>query len=66
MLRLQQIEWLTELLLMNDERVVQNIAQSVWAMAGTTALHLPGSKIDEEATTATAEQQQQTTSDRST
>ena len=64
----QQIGWLTNFLAMNDARVVQNLVQSVMAMAGTTVLHLParsGSVTEESATTAAASQQQTETSKRS-
>ena len=59
-----------EVLAMNDEQVIQNVVQSIWAMAGATALRLPtvdngsGSRIAEEAI-AEAAGQQQTTSKRS-
>ena len=63
----QQIGWLTNFLAMNDARVVQNLMQSVMAMAGTMILRLParsGSVIEESASGAAASQQQ-TTSKRS-
>ena len=59
-----------EVLAMNDEQVIQNVVQSIWAMAGATTLRLPtvdngsGSRIAEEAI-AEAAGQQQTTSKRS-
>ena len=59
-----------EVLAMNDKQVIQNVVQSIWAMAGATALRLPtvdngsGSRIAEEAI-AEAAGQQQTTSKRS-
>ena len=64
----QQIGWPPNFLAMNDARVVQNLMQSVMAMAGTTVLHLParsGSVTEESATTAAAGQQQTETSKRS-
>ena len=68
--RRQQIGWIMEVLAMNDEQVIQNVVQSIWAMAGATAPRLPtvdngsGSRIAEEAI-AEAAGQQQTTSKRS-
>ena len=41
MTRQQQIGLVTNILAMNDARVVQNVLQSVLAMAGTTVLNLP-------------------------
>ena len=60
-----------DVLAMSDEQVIQNVVQSIWAMAGATALRLPtvdngsGSRIAEEATTVAAGQQQTETSKRS-
>ena len=68
--RRQQIGWIMEVLAMNDEQVIQNVVQSIWAMAGAAALRLPTvdnrseSRISEEAP-AEAAGQQQTTSKRS-
>ena len=48
---------------MSDEQVIQNVVQSIWAMAGATALRLPtvdngsGSRIAEEAIAEAAGQQ---------
>ena len=59
-----------DVLAMSDEQVIQNVVQSIWAMAGATALRLPtvdngsGNRIAEEAI-AEAAGQQQTTSKRS-
>ena len=61
--RRQQIGWIMEVLAMNDEQVIQNVVQSIWAMAGATALRLPtvdngsGSRIAEEAIAEAAGQQ---------
>ena len=63
----QQIGWLTNFLALNDAQVVQNLVQSVLAMAGTTVLHLPAGNRSgtEESATAEAAGQQQITSKRS-
>ena len=69
--RRQQIGWIMEVLAMNDEQVIQNVVQSIWAMAGATALRLPtvddgsGSRIAEETIAAAAGQRQTETSKRS-
>ena len=61
--RRQQIGWIMEVLARNDVRVIQNVVQSIWAMAGATALRLPtvdngsGSRIAEEAIAEAAGQQ---------
>ena len=68
--RREQIGWIMDVLAMSDEQVIQNVVQSIWTMAGATALRLPtvdngsGSRIVEEAI-AEAAGQQQTTSKRS-
>ena len=63
----QQIGWPPNFLAMNDARVVQNLMQSVMAMAGTTVLHLPArsGSVTEESATGAAASQQQTTPERS-
>ena len=68
--RREQIGWIMDVLAMSDEQVIQNVVQSIWTMAGATALRLPtvdngsGSRIAEEAI-AEAAGQQQTASKRS-
>ena len=61
--RREQIGWIMDVLAMSDEQVIQNAVQSIWAMAGATALRLPtvdngsGSRIAEEAIAEAAGQQ---------
>ena len=65
----QKIGWIMEVLAINDERVTQNVMQTVWAMTGATVHRLLAidnkseNRLTEEATT-TAAGQQPTTSKR--